>query len=94
NEEYIRNMDSDDFETIEFLIKPKTDSTRLNVVMDFKDPYNKEYSQTYDLPLRIVSTAELGQSSFPWGTTFVVLLVIAGIIYWWYRRRKKKKTKK
>ncbi len=94
NEEYIGNMDSDDFETIEFLIKPKTDNARLNVVVDFKDPYNKEYSQTYDLPLRIVSTAELGQSSFPWGTTFVVLLVITGIIYWWYRRRKKKKQHK
>jgi hypothetical protein len=94
NEEYIGNMDSDDFETIEFLIKPKTDNARLNVVVDFKDPYNKEYSQTYDLPLRIVSTADLGQSSFPWGTTFVVLLVITGIIYWWYKRRKKKKQHK
>lgn len=94
NEEYIGNMDSDDFETIEFLIKPKTDDVRLNIVVDFKDPYNKEYSQTYDLPLRIVSKAELGQSSFPWTTVFIVLLLAAVVIYWWYRRRKKKKHKK
>jgi len=94
NEEYIGNMDSDDFETIEFLIKPKTENVRLNVIVDFKDPYNKEYSKTYDLPLRIISKADLGQSSFPWTTVFIVLLVIAGVIYWWYRKRKKKKHKK
>jgi hypothetical protein len=94
NEEYIGNLDSDDFETIEFIINPAQKDVRLNLVMDFKDPYNKEYSQTYDLPLRIVSKAELGESSFPWGSVLFVLLVIAGIIYWWYKRRKKKKIGK
>jgi len=91
NEEYIGNLDSDDFETIEFIIKPKVKDIRLNVVVDFKDPYNKDYSKTYDLPLRVVSKAELGESKFPWGTTIIVLIVIAVVIYWLYRRRKKKK---
>jgi len=94
NEEYIGNLDSDDFETIEFIINPKQKDLRLNLVMDFKDPYNKDYSQTYDLPLRVISKAELGEASFPWGSVLFVLVIIAGIIYWLYRRRKKKKAKK
>lgn len=94
NEEYIGNLDSDDFETIEFIIKPKVKDIRLNVVVDYKDPYNKDYSKTYDLPLRVVSKAELGESKFPWGTAIIVLLVIAVVLYWWYRRRKKKKKNK
>lgn len=94
NEEYIGNLDSDDFETFEFIIKPKVKDVRLNVVVDFKDPYNKDYSKTFDLPLRIVSKAELGEKKSYTGTIIITLLVLAVVIYWWYRRRKKKKTKK
>ena len=94
NEEYIGNLDSDDFETVEFIIRPKQKDIRLNAVVDFKDPYNKDYSLTFDLPLRVYTPAELGQTRFPWGTVIFALVVIAGIIYWFYRRRKKKKAKK
>lgn len=94
NEEYVGNLDSDDFETIEFIINPMQKDVRLNVIIDYKDPYNKDYSQTYDLPLRIVSKAELGEASFPWGSVLFVLFIIAAILYWWYRRRKKKKHHK
>ncbi|MBW3002236.1 hypothetical protein KY338_03695 [Candidatus Woesearchaeota archaeon] len=94
NEEYIGNLDSDDFETFEFIIKPKVKDVRLNVIVDFKDPYNKDYSKTFDLPLRIVSKAELGEAKSYTGTIIIVLLVLAVIIYWLYRRRKKKKKNK
>ena len=94
NEEYIGNLDSDDFETFEFIIKTKQKNVRLNTIVEFKDPYNKDYSKTFDLPLRVISQSELGGKGFPWGTTLIVLVVIAGIIYWWYRRRKKKKQHK
>jgi hypothetical protein len=94
NEEYIGNLDSDDFETFEFIIKPKAKDVRLNVVVDFKDPYNKDYSKTFDLPLRVISKAELGESKSYTGTIIIALLVLAVVIYWWYRRRKKKKLHK
>lgn len=94
NEEYIGNLDSDDFETFEFIIKPKVKDVRLNVIVDFKDPYNKDYSKTFDLPLRVVSKAELGEGKSYTGTIIIVLVVLAVIIYWWYRRRKKKKLHK
>jgi len=94
NEEYIGNLDSDDFETFEFIIKPRVRNVRLNVVVDFKDPYNKDYSRTFDLPLRVISKAELGEKKSYTGTIIIVLLVLAVVIYWWYRRRKKKKQHK
>ncbi len=94
SEEYIGNLDSDDFETFEFIIKTNQKDVRLNTIVEFKDPYNKDYSKTFDLPLRVISQSELGVKGFPWGTTAIVLLVIVGIIYWWYRRRKKKKQHK
>jgi len=94
NEEYIGNLDSDDFETFEFIIKPKVKDVRLNVIVDFKDPYNKDYSKTFDLPLRVVSKAELGEGKSYTGTIIIVLLVLAVVIYWYYRRRKKKKKNK
>ena len=94
NEEYIGNLDSDDFETVEFIIKPVQKDVRLNVVVEFKDPYNKDYSMTYDLPLRMLSSAELGQGRSYLSTLIIVLVVLAVIVYWLYRRRKKKKNKK
>ncbi|MBD3303562.1 hypothetical protein GF343_00290 [Candidatus Woesearchaeota archaeon] len=94
NEEYIGNLDSDDFETFEFIIKPKAKDVRLNVVVDFKDLYNKDYSKTFDLPLRVISKAELGEEKSYTGTIIIALLVLAVVIYWWYRRRKKKKQHK
>jgi hypothetical protein len=94
NEEYIGNLDSDDFETVEFIIKPTQKDVRLNVVVEFKDPYNKDYTMNYDLPLRVFSSAELGQGRSYWGTAIVVLVVLVVIGYWLYRRRKKRKQHK
>lgn len=94
NEDYIGNLDSDDFETVEFIIKPKTKDVRLNIIVDFKDTYNKEYSRIFDLPLRVISKSELGESkSYTW-TIAIAAVVLVVIGYWWYRRRKKKKASK
>ena len=91
NEDYIGNLDNDDFETVTFIIRPRQKDVRLNVVVDFKDPYNKEYSRTFDLPLRIISKSELGEAKSYAKTIIVVLAFAAVLAFWWYRRRKKKK---
>jgi len=90
NEAYVGNLDSDDFETVDFMIKPLVDSPRLIVKLDFKDPYNLEFMQQYDLPLRIITDKDLGKQKIPYGTIVIVLLVITGIVYWWFKRKKKK----
>lgn len=91
NEQYVGNLDSDDFESVDFTVKPLAANPRLQVQVDFKDPYNVDFHQTYDLPLRIITDADLGKGGFPIGTIIVALLVIAGGAYWWFKRRKKQK---
>lgn len=90
NEQYVGNLDSDDYETVDFIIKPLVDSPRMSVVLEFKDPYNVDFKQEYNLPVRIITQSDLGKGGFPWVTVIVVVLLIAGGVYW-YRRRKKRK---
>lgn len=90
NEAYVGNLDSDDFETVSFTLKPLVDSPRLKVQLDFKDPYNVDFSQQYDLPLRIITDKDLGKGKSPVGTIMIVL-IIAGVVFWYWRRRKKAK---
>ncbi|MCX6708997.1 MAG: hypothetical protein NTW67_05125 [Candidatus Woesearchaeota archaeon] len=90
NEAYVGNLDSDDFETVDFTVKPLVESPRLSVTLEFKDPYNVDFSTQYDLPLRIITDKELGKTSTPWVSIIIGLLIVAVVIYWWFRRRKKK----
>jgi len=91
NEQYVGNLDSDDFESVDFTIKPLKENPRLQVQVDFKDPYNVDFHQSYDLPLRIITAADLGTGGFPTGTVIVALLIIGGGAYWWFKRKKKAK---
>ncbi len=90
NEAYVGNLDSDDFETVDFTVKPLVESPRLSVTLEFKDPYNIDFSTQYDLPLRIITAAELGKSSTPWTAIIVGVVIVGIVLYWWFRRRKKK----
>ncbi len=90
NEAYVGNLDSDDFETVDFTIKPLVTEPRLKVQMEFKDPYNMDYAESYDLPLRIITAADLGNGGTPWGMIIIGLAVVGGIVYWRVRRKKKR----
>ncbi|RJQ21717.1 hypothetical protein C4580_02055 [Candidatus Woesearchaeota archaeon] len=92
-EAYVGNLDSDDFETADFTIKPLTEQPTLLVKVDFKDPYNVDYSKTYELPLRIITAKDLGEGSSIAGP-LVVLAVLAAIGIWYYRRRRKRHAKR
>ena len=89
NENYIGNLDSDDFETADFIIKPLKKEPILNVTLEFKDPYNKNINKTYKLPLKIVTDTELGKGGTG-GTIFVIILILAGVGYWWWKKKRKK----
>ena len=90
NEAYVGNLDNDDFESVEFIIKPLVKEPRLQVVLEFKDPYNTPFMQSHDLPLRIITAKELGKEKSKLVPILLTVLVIAGIWYW---RKKKKKRK-
>ncbi len=91
NEAYIGNLDSDDFETVDFIIKPKSKNVQLWAIVEFKDTYNKEFERQFYLPLRVFSAAELGTggSSLPFIIGIVVVLVIIGYVIYRYKKRRK-----
>lgn len=91
NEAYIGNLDSDDFETVDFIIKPKSKNVQLWAIVEFKDTYNKEFERQFYLPLRVFSAAELGTggSSLPFIIGTVVVLVIIGYMIYRYKKKRK-----
>ncbi|MBI4016119.1 MAG: hypothetical protein HY363_00325 [Candidatus Aenigmarchaeota archaeon] len=90
NEAYVGNLDSDDFETVDFTIKPLVEKPRLNLQIEFKDTYNLDFSQQYDLPLRIITAKDLGKTKTPWSTILFAALASAVVIYWLLNRKKKR----
>ena len=91
NEEYVGNLDSDDFETVDFIIKPLAKQPRLKIQLEFKDPYNVDFTRDYNLPLRILTDKDLGKGRSPVYAIILVLIVAGGAYYWWRRRSKKKR---
>ncbi|HLC32301.1 MAG TPA: COG1361 S-layer family protein [Candidatus Nanoarchaeia archaeon] len=89
NEAYVGNLDSDDFETVDFTVKPLVSNPRLAVQVEFKDPYNAAFSQSYDLPLRIITDDDLGKGTSYWPVIVIVILVIGVVVYWRMRRKKR-----
>lgn len=89
---YVGNLDSDDFENVDFKIKPKVENPEIQVELEYKDEYNVDFKESYTLPMKIFSAKELGKSSTPWMLIlFVIAAVIVGVVY--FRKRMKKHAK-
>jgi hypothetical protein len=98
-EQYIGDINSDDFDSIEFSVfvdKDASATITLPVILKFKDATNKEFIESKNLILRTYSLKEaqnLGLVKKPNYIIYVVILVlVSGYIF--YRVRKKKKLKK
>ena len=93
SEEYIGNVDSDDYETAEFRLIAKADKMTLPVMLDYMDANNKQYSETQNVELMLYTPGELGIT-----TSYTGIYVLAGLLlvvgYFVYRRYKKKKLLK
>jgi len=92
NEEYIGNLDSDDFETVDFriLLKGK-ELVEIPITLEYMDNNNNFYEENLNLKLKIHSAEKLGESNGKAGIYFVVVVVVAVVAFIIYRRRKKKK---
>ena len=89
---YIGNLDGDDFDTTEFLIKALKNDPLLQFTLEFKDSYSKDFMQAHSLPLKIVSKSELGEGGSSW-PVIILLLAIIGVAYWLIKKRIKKNKK-
>jgi len=92
NKDYIGDLDSDDFESVDFRIKVnKERTTDLLLKITYKDSLNKDYSKEFKLPLEIREAKELGIKTNGTSTTIIVIIIIAVIGYLIYKKYKKKK---
>lgn len=94
---YIGDVDSNDFDSIDFRLKMnrKKDSAILPLKIDYKDSLNNNYEEKSELKLEIRSAKEIGKSNEK--ITFYIIAAIIFIIiivYYFYRKSKIAKHKK
>jgi len=100
-EVYVGNIDSDDYETVDFTldIKSKEAVVSLPLELSYRDSTNKEFKQEKIVYLRMFSASDAEKAGLveqkSTGVTIMFLIVAVGLgIYFWRRRKKKKAAKK
>jgi hypothetical protein len=98
---YVGNIDSDDYETVEFTldIKSREAVIILPLELTYMDATNKDFQQTKDIELRMFSKSDAQKAGMvekrSVGFTIVFLIVAAGLgVYFWRRKKKKQEQKK
>ncbi len=97
-EQYIGDINSDDFDSIEYDVyinAGASNSITLPVTLKFRDATNKEFTENKNIILRTYSVKEaqdLGFVKKPGYTGYIVTLVLV-LIYFGYRIRKRRKRK-
>lgn len=93
--EYIGDLDSDDFESVDFKlnIETKKKIVPLKVEMSYKDAMNKEYTENIELNFNLLTASELGVKKSNTGPIVIVLILLVGAGYYFYKRYRKKKKK-
>ncbi len=92
NEEYLGNIDSDDYETAEYEIKlknPLAKKISLPLKVTFKDNLNKDYEITKTLEMTIISAHEKTSNNSL--TKIIIILVIIIIGYYSFKKIRRNK---
>ena len=90
SQEYIGDLDSDDYELAEFLIKAKKSSFDLKAKAEFRDAQNVLQEEEFTVPFSIVSKKALGEAngnSFLTFLLFVIVVIFVIVDYRRWRRR-------
>ena len=94
--EYIGDLDSDDFDSVDFRIRLTTNKNEINmpVKVNYKDTLNEEYSENLNLTLNLKNSEEAGNSNilFRWYTILIIVIILA-LLFYFYRRHRIKKAK-
>lgn len=95
---YIGDIDSNDFDSVEFNIffKDSASSTiTLPITVRYKDSLNKEYSEDFSLQAKVYTTDQAIQLGLLTknNTTLYILVIVILIIIWIIYRRIKKRRK-
>lgn len=89
NKDYVGALDSDDYETVDFKIKVnEAKEIALKLKLDYADLNNKEYTNTVEIPLKVISTSEAGIKRGNNITIFIIIGIL--IVYVVYRQIRKR----
>ncbi len=92
NEDYIGNVNSDDFELATFDVFYKKTGASITALVKYKDFDNKEQKETLTLPVNVYSKEKALELGLIKKSNYITYIVIAVIIIGWiiYRRIKKR----
>jgi len=93
NRMYIGDLDSDDFESVDFTMKllNEKDYVTLPLKITYKDSLNKDYAQDISVDLRVRDAKDLGNGGV--SSTLILIILVAIVIVIWviYRIIRKKR---
>jgi len=93
---YIGNVDSDNYENIEFKLIPKKQNILAPLTLSFKDANNEDYSRTAFVNVKAYSVSEAkNMGLMPSNNRMYIILgiILVFAIYLFYRRIKKKRQR-
>ena len=95
---YVGNIDSDDYETVEFNINVKSyeKTVELPVELKYMDSTNKEHQQKKSLDLKTFSKGKAATIVSKIIGIIINLAILVGIVLgirWFYKRRKRNKKR-
>ncbi|MBN2094852.1 MAG: COG1361 S-layer family protein [Candidatus Aenigmarchaeota archaeon] len=93
---YVGNLESDDFDTVDYdLYINESGEIPLQFLAAYRDANNGEHKAEFTVPLKIYTKEELSRYQLVPAQDntglFILLLLAAVVAYWYYRRKKKKK---
>ena len=94
--QYIGDLDSDDFETVDYKLKINEEKESVNLIikMDYKDALNNDHTASIETVLKIRDGADIGVKNNTAIWVVVIIIVVLVVAYIVYRRIKKSRRKK
>lgn len=94
NKEYVGDLDSDDFESVDFKLKVEDKKMiPLELRLTYMDVLNKQYSEDIEVDLEVLSASELGVATNGTARIIALVIILAGIGFYFYKKHRKKKLK-
>ena len=97
NEEYIGEIESDDFETVNFDVRFNKKNSHLEALVEYRNFDNEKVIESIDLPLKVYTREEalqngiIQKSSIPTIISVVILLVLLIILWRYWKKRQRLK---